>query len=58
MPGLIADFHQIDAALDCGGNQPRPQTMPGKGRGVEAETGGPGLDDHGHISAGHSHTTA
>jgi hypothetical protein len=51
VPGLIADFHQIDAALDCGGNQPRRRLCPAKVAGSKTETGGPGLDDHGHISA-------
>jgi hypothetical protein len=48
--GLVADLHQVDAALDRRRDQARPQAVPAKGRRVEAKLGGSSLDHAGDIA--------
>jgi len=42
--GLVADLHQVDAALYRRRDQARPQAVPAKGCRVEAKLGGGSLD--------------
>jgi hypothetical protein len=48
--GLVADLHQIDAALYRSRDQARSQTVAAEGRRVEAELGGGSLDYAGDVA--------
>ncbi len=51
---LVADLHQVDAALDRSRDQARPQAVPAKGCRVEAELGGGSLDRTGDVARSQS----
>jgi hypothetical protein len=52
--GLVADLHQVDAALDRSRDQARPQAVPAKGPRVEAQLDGGSLDRTGDVARSQS----
>ena len=54
MAGLIADLHQVDAALYRRCDQARSQAVPAKGRRVKAKLGGGSLYHAGDVAGSQS----
>jgi hypothetical protein len=48
--GLVADLHEIDAALDRGGDQPRSKAMAAERRRIESKSRCASFDDGGDIA--------
>ena len=52
VPADLLDLPYVGALADGSGDEPGPQQVPGKARGIEPAALGAGLDDAGHRVAG------
>ena len=52
VPADLLDFPHVGALADGSGDEPGPQQVPGKARGIEPAALGAGLNDAGHGVAG------